>query len=129
MVKLHYNPIKTVFYSNKYNKLGGLLKMRAKDLIGELAIRTQSVGMDRSFTESPIRILTVTDNHIVYDHIGTPEDFFEDKIFILNKDWNDNNWIDYNELIRMVNATKRRIDNVTVNQLNEEDAFSEINEQ
>lgn len=85
--------------------------MYLKDLIGHLAIRTQraktNYGSDRSYLTEPVRILAVTENHIVFDHMGTREEkMFGDQTHILNSDWNDDNWTDYNELIRMAEATR-----------------------
>ena len=76
--------------------------MKPEELIGKLAIRTnppRELG-DYSYTSEPIRIIKVTKNHIVYDHVGTlEENIFEDKTYILDKRWIDDNWEDYNELI------------------------------
>ena len=76
--------------------------MKPEQLIGKLAIRTQPPkGLDDySYTTETIRIIKVTENHIVYDHVGTLEEkIFEDKKYILDKRWIDDNWEDYNELI------------------------------
>lgn len=82
-----------------------------KNLIGKLAIRTKPVllgksfyghnNYDYSYTGSPIRILKVTEYHILFDHKGT----FEENLFkepgILDKRWIDGNWISYDELMEV----------------------------
>lgn len=85
--------------------------MKATKLIGKLAIRTQPIKLgiddmtgeinyDYSYTSNPINILKVTENHIVYNYVGTPEEgIFEKDVYILDKRYIDNNWIDYSELI------------------------------
>lgn len=80
--------------------------MKAINLVGKLAIRTKPVyysngNYDRSYTTYPIRIHKVTKNHIVYSHEGTSEEnIFGKKVFILDNLYNDNNWADYNKLVR-----------------------------
>lgn len=84
--------------------------MKANKLIGRLAIRTKPVSYGRnnftgeenrdySYTSEPIHILKVTDNHIVYDYNGTNNEIFEGK-HILNNRWLDDNWIDYEKLMK-----------------------------
>ncbi len=85
--------------------------MKATELIGKLAIRTKPVFLgfeglrencDYSYTTTPIRILKVTDNHIIYNHVGTSEEkIFGKKKHILNLRWLDNNWTDYNKLMKL----------------------------
>ena len=76
-----------------------------KNLIGRLAIRTKPVNCgvgvkDYSYTTEPIKILKITDSHIVYSHEETKEEpIFGKKIHILDSRWLDDNWIDYDELI------------------------------
>lgn len=91
--------------------------MYAKDLIGILAIRTQraetNYGSDGSHQTDAVRILAVTENHIVIDYVGTREEkIFGDQIHILNSDWNDNNWTDYMDLMRMAEATRAKSEKV-----------------
>jgi hypothetical protein len=77
--------------------------MKAIELIGKQAIRkapiTYSTGAtDHSYTNEPVIILKATDTHIIFKH---PEGtiFSSDKLHILDCRWNDNNWIDYDELM------------------------------
>lgn len=87
--------------------------MEAKKLIGKLAIRTKPIILGRnnftgkecydfSYTTSPIRILKVTENHILMTSksIGDEKIFVED-IHILDRRWVDDNWEDYEELIKI----------------------------
>ena len=91
--------------------------MKASELVGKLAIRTERTKSgDGSYTTEPLNILKVTGKHIIYNHIGTREEFmFGDKIHILHGEWLDDNWIDYNELIKgckeskIVNKLKKKI--------------------
>lgn len=85
--------------------------MEAKNLVGKLVIRTKAVNFGRSgtsrshnydysFTTDPIRIVKVTENHIVYSFSGTEEEkIFGSRKRILDERWLDDNWEDYNELI------------------------------
>ena len=87
--------------------------MEAKNLIGKLAIRKKPIKLgicdftgecnyDYSYTTSPIRILKVTDEHIIYNHKATDEEsIFGDKVCILDSRWNDDNWTDYEKLIKI----------------------------
>lgn len=81
--------------------------MKAINLVGKLAIRTKPVKYsnkfkDYSYTDSPIKILKVTDSHIVYSREESlVETFVGEDIRILDLRWNDNNWIDYEELINL----------------------------
>ena len=92
--------------------------MKANDLIGKLAIRTQGAktnyGVDNSYTSTPIRILAVTDHHIVYDYVETFEEktCFEKMYVLLNENWNDNNWTDYNELMQIAKKNKTAHSNI-----------------
>jgi len=74
--------------------------MRAKELVGKMAIRTAPVqygngNQDFSYTSDPIEIAKVTENHIVYNR----EMFGEQHTSILNNRWLDDNWTDYVELM------------------------------
>lgn len=85
--------------------------MELKKLEGKLAIRTEPLFLgiddmtgeknyDYSYTDCPIKILKVTDCHVIYSHEGTDEEnLFGKKCRIMNKRWIDSNWIDYEELI------------------------------
>lgn len=87
--------------------------MKATKLIGKLAIRTQPIELgyndftrekdyDYSYTSSPINILKVTENHIIYNYVGTTEeDMFGKGIHILDKRWIDDNWTSYTELVAL----------------------------
>ena len=85
--------------------------MKARDLIGKLAIRTNPIilgenfitgkaNYDYSYTTSPIKILKVTDNHIVYNYSGTSEEKIFEGQYILDKRWIDDNWEDYEKLMK-----------------------------
>ena len=87
--------------------------MKANKLINKLAIRTRPVKLginsitgeilyDYSFTTSPIRILKVAENHIVYDLKNTSEEvIFGERTLVLDDRWIDDNWTDYEELISL----------------------------
>jgi len=89
--------------------------MKAIELVGKLAIRTNPVSYGRndftseevkdySYTTEPLKILKVTDNHILYEY---SEDGFIYKVVgnetphILDKRWLDDNWTDYEELMKI----------------------------
>ncbi len=88
-----------------------------KKLEGKLAIRKEPVKLgknnfgyenyDYSYTTTPIRILKVTENHIIYDHKGTKEENIFKSTGILDKRWIDNNWIDYKKLVEAKYETTR----------------------
>lgn len=91
---------------------------KLKNLEGKLAIRTKPVNLgknfigeycyDYSYTSSPVRILKVTESHIVYDRVGTGEEkIFGNKKSILDKRWIDDNWTSYDELLEEVSETSR----------------------
>ena len=82
--------------------------MKASELVGKLAIRTERTKRgDGSFTDEALNILKVTEHHILYNHVGTREEFmFGDEIMILGCDWIDGNWADYNELIKGYKKSK-----------------------
>lgn len=85
--------------------------MKVMNLIGKLAIRTKPICYGRddfslekikdySYTTEPIHILKVTDSHIIYNYQRTnQEGIFGCKTYLLDSRWNDNNWIDYEELM------------------------------
>ncbi len=91
--------------------------MEAKDLVGKLAIRTfRTNSRDWSYTSSPINILKVTKNHIMFNHIGTREEgIFGDEVRILNHEYLDKCWADYKKLVKdaeptIISRVKRRIE-------------------
>lgn len=93
--------------------------MKAKELAGKLAIRTKPIILgnndftgeeekDYSYTTSPINIIRVTENHIIYNFIGTPDEKIFGKEFkILDDRWNDDNWEDYKELTKGLEVIKK----------------------
>lgn len=77
--------------------------MLASELIGKKAIRTTHTTMAggtvcRSFMDDPIIILKVTDSHIVYRYID--KSYMGNEPYILTYEYCDDNWIDYDELIK-----------------------------
>lgn len=74
--------------------------MRASDLIGKRVIRKKETeGMrGKSLITKPIKILYVSANHIVCEN---PDNKSTSPI-ILGNDFNDNEWVDYDELISKV---------------------------
>ncbi|MDP4158184.1 MAG: hypothetical protein Q8911_00265 [Bacillota bacterium] len=82
--------------------------MHARELIGKKAIRTGPVDYgngrkDFSYTTDGLFILAVTGSHIVYEHCDS---FLEGKRSILDNRWLDENWGDYDELMRLADETK-----------------------
>lgn len=74
--------------------------MRAEQLIGKLALRNkpmESTG-DRSFMQKPLRIMAVTESHIVFEWQDPM--FFGDKA-VLACEYLDNNWTDYEALMSL----------------------------
>jgi len=84
--------------------------MKAKELIGKLAIRTgETESGDHSYVDSPLKILKVTEHHIITSHERTPDEgIFGDKIHILCSRWLDDKWIDYKDLISGCEKSKLR---------------------
>ena len=82
--------------------------MKANLLIGKNAIRTKRAniaggGVDRSYMTSPIHIIKVTETHIVYKHTEHFTGILEsmnDLIYVLSYEYCDENWVDYDELIK-----------------------------
>lgn len=75
--------------------------MNVKELVGKKAIRTSHVVLaggriDRSYMETPMEILKVTDSHIVCK-IENYQGIW--KNHILPCEWVDDNWADYDELM------------------------------
>lgn len=82
--------------------------MNVKDLVGKIVVRTKPIttqgGKDYSYIEEPLKILKVTDTHIV----AQPRDsilnllakFVNDPVpvIVLGFQWIDDNWIDYEVL-------------------------------
>lgn len=85
--------------------------MKAIELVGKLAIRTKPISYgkdtftgeeikDYSYTANPLKIIKVTEEHIVASHEGTREEaIFGKEVYILDERWNDENWIDFVKLI------------------------------
>lgn len=75
--------------------------MNVKLLEGKNAIRIKEAkttfGLDGSYMRKPIKILKVTEHKIVAQTKGIFDD--KERITILNYDWLDDNWIDYDELM------------------------------
>jgi hypothetical protein len=86
----------------KYKKLNYTVRllerrMKAEELVGRLAIRTDPyLGYDWSYTDEPVFIIKVTKNRIVYRHDNNK--IFKGR-YTLDKGWLDNNWTDYEDLI------------------------------
>jgi hypothetical protein len=76
--------------------------MRAEQLIGKLALRKKPMdfgnGGSRSFMDRPIRIMAVTDSHIVFEW---QEKIFEGQKSVLAYEYLDNNWEDYEALMNL----------------------------
>lgn len=95
--------------------------MNAMQLIGKMAIRTKPCEWDRnpspfgmgfgmgvetkaktqdySYSSEPILILAATENHIVYT--SRHNAFDRDSKHILDSRWCDDNWTDYDELMKL----------------------------
>jgi hypothetical protein len=77
--------------------------MIANNLVGKMAIRIHHVtyaggGTDRSFLDSPVKILKVTDSHIVCEYSTYSS---EPSKIILPYEYLDDNWTNYDKLIKM----------------------------
>lgn len=81
--------------------------MKASQLVGKLAVRTAPVNLgtnpinlwvsaskDFSYITEPIRIVKVTDSHIVYKS-GNSE-----RLNLMDSRYIDDNWTDYEELVK-----------------------------
>ena len=84
--------------------------MNVKELIGKKAIRTGPVSYgngreDYSYTTDSLLILAVTDTHIVYEHTDS---MFKGRRSILDKRWLDDNWGDYDELMKLADEVKEQ---------------------
>lgn len=81
--------------------------MRASELIGKRAIRTAPTSRigDHSYMGDPITILYADDTHIVYRHklIG------EERRDVLRADFADDNWRDYDELMRLADEVDSKL--------------------
>ena len=79
--------------------------MKAKELVGKMAIRTAPAQFprcnDNSYSNEGIKILKVTDSHIVYGSKDICTGEFERHI--LNYVWLDGNWADYEKLMEGTN--------------------------
>jgi hypothetical protein len=83
--------------------------MQAKDLIGKLAIRTnENMHLDYRFTNEAIKIIKVTESHIVYELPKSPhiKVNYPATMHVLNNLWIDDNWIDYEELMNITEEVK-----------------------
>jgi hypothetical protein len=85
--------------------------MKATELIGKRAIRTNcatlSYGIDRSYTDTPIRILKATDSHIIYQYDKEFDPVFDPiKFHIMSYAFCDDNWTDFDELIKGINVDR-----------------------
>lgn len=99
--------------------------MFAYELIGKKAIRTNpcelrsaeecsgglfgdvGIGLarhDYSFSSSPIIILVATENHIVYSRTEDEQKIFGNKPSVLDRRWCDDNWTDYDELMKLADS-------------------------
>ena len=76
--------------------------MNAKQLIGHNAIRTAATSLgDNSYTETPLLIVHATDTHVVTKHVrDLDKRLFGTNPHVLNYTWCDDNWIDYDELVK-----------------------------
>jgi len=80
--------------------------MKASELIGKRAIRTASVVYEsgstcRSFMRDSIIIIKSTEAHIVYQYPrGNKLGISPNQIHILSREYCDDNWVDYDELIK-----------------------------
>jgi hypothetical protein len=74
--------------------------MKASEFVGKLAIRTAPTTFgDYSYTTEPLKILKVTENHVVVEH-QCP--FLKGDVCILNSRWLDDNWTSYDDLMNEV---------------------------
>jgi hypothetical protein len=74
----------------------------ANKFVGKLAVRTEKVKSgDGSFCTTPIMILKVTNNHIVYRWKPDYCEYFT-KEAILSGEWLDDKWTSYDELMEGV---------------------------
>ena len=80
--------------------------MKATELIGKKVLRTK--GDD--FTEFPIIILAATDTHIVFDDDPySTANINTENFMVLDQNWCDDNWVDYDELERQAIITMSKI--------------------
>jgi len=120
--------------------------MYATQLIGKKAIRTKPCEWDRnpspfdmgmgigteiktkshdySYSDEPLFILAATENHIIYKH---PDGSFNakhlsDKTHILNCRWCDDNWADYDELMKLAEPAIQELVNESMKAAGNEDA-------
>ena len=85
--------------------------MNINELVGKKAIRTGPVDLgngrkDYSYGTEPLLILAVTEHHVVVEYV---ESFMKGKRHILDSRWNDENWDDYNELMKLADETKEEL--------------------
>lgn len=74
--------------------------MRAEQLLGKLALRSKPLDSsgDHSFITIPIKIMAVTESHIVFEW---QEPMFKGHKGILGYNYLDNNWVDYEALMKL----------------------------
>lgn len=71
--------------------------MKASEFVGKRAIRTAPTASgDYSYTTEPLKILKVTESHIVVEH-QCP--FLKGDVSILGNRWLDDNWTSYDDLM------------------------------
>lgn len=85
--------------------------MNAKELIGKKAIRTAPVDLkngrkDYSYNNEGLLVLAVTGTHLVVEHV---ESFAKGSRHILDSRWLDDNWGDYDELMKLADETKKNL--------------------
>lgn len=86
--------------------------MNVKQLIGQNAIRTKpTINGDHSYSNEPLLILNVTENHIIYIHLENSwwAKSFSNEPRILDLKWMDDNWINYDKLIEKSKSNMRAI--------------------
>lgn len=84
--------------------------MNIKEMVGKKAIRTAPINYgngckDYSYTEEGLLILNVTNNHIVVEN--TEGGILKNRRHILDSRWIDDNWEDYDELMRIADEVKK----------------------
>lgn len=81
--------------------------MHVKDLVGKRAVRTEPTKRigDYSFTSNPLLILKVTEHHIVCKYCFN---YLPSREQLLNLDFVDDNWVDYDDLVGHIWIDKLR---------------------
>lgn len=91
--------------------------MKACDLIGKNAIRTQPVDLgngmrDHSYTDSPVHIINATDSHVVYEYLPEYDKILAGRTRIMNYRWCDDNWIDFDFLLTPASEQLKTFDDI-----------------